>query len=81
MNPAVEYLESDDYLYERRSARFEPVLHESPFSNATIHTSAGVTAIRPMFELIEDHEAMNIEGRCAVCDGISTGGTMRDRGR
>jgi hypothetical protein len=68
MNPAVEYLESDEYLDNARSGRFTPEMHHSTFPEATTMTCSGVTAVRPMFELIEDHESLNLEGKCRLCE-------------
>lgn len=65
MNPAVEYLETDDYILERRAGRFAPVVHEGEFVD--VLTCGGVTAIRPMFELIDDHENELSDGTCYVC--------------
>lgn len=64
---AVKYLEDSFALKLATRGRYNPTLHESDYAVATVITSGGVTAVRPMFELIDDHEGENLDGVCWLC--------------
>lgn len=66
MNEAVEYLESPEYMRWQQRSTYTTVLHQSSYPEANVLASYGVTAVRPMFELIEDHETAE-NGRCYMC--------------
>lgn len=62
---AVKYLEAHfDKFHTDYRVTYSEV---EAYPNANILTHGGVIARRPMFELIEDHENVDMAGHCWMC--------------
>lgn len=64
---AIKYLESIFHARLLHRGRYAPTLSRSEYEGASVVTHGGVTASRPMFELIDDHENANKDGVCWMC--------------